>query len=103
MDIRCLGEATDALGGMRARPVRFERGPVGIGFGWVKARDKVEHILVHAHEGDLWHGRIAKLDARALVILRRAGKGGAGACLVRRRCVYSSLRRELERFRRSVL
>ena len=50
MDIRSLGEETGALGGKRARPVRVECAPVGIGFGWVKAKDKVEHILPHTLE-----------------------------------------------------
>ena len=50
MDIRCLGEATGALGEKRASLVRVECGPVGIGFSWVKATDKVEHVLVHTIE-----------------------------------------------------
>ena len=30
--------------------MRVVCGPVGIGFGWVKAKDKVEHILPHTLE-----------------------------------------------------
>jgi len=36
-DICCLGEATGALGGKPARPVRVECAAIGIGIGRVKS------------------------------------------------------------------